>query len=127
MLQLVDLTVISIVADGASNNRKFFRLHKILKYQQSEVTYMAPNIMAPSRFVYFIADAPHLLKTVRNAWYNSQTNRTRSLVVNKYLCTLLAYNVAMWCRTKDVTSNGHILWSYMRRQWQILACMLASI
>ena len=53
MLQLVDLTVISIVADGASNNRKFFRLHKILKYQQSEVTYMAPNIMAPSRLCIF--------------------------------------------------------------------------
>lgn len=86
MLQLVGLTVISVVADGASSNRRFFRLHKILKHQKSGVTYMAPNISAPSSFVYFIADAPHLLKTIRNAWYNSQANRTRSLVVNKYLC-----------------------------------------
>ena len=28
-----------------------------------------------------------LLKTIRNAWYNSQANSTWSLVVNKYLCT----------------------------------------
>ena len=81
MLQLTGLTVISVVADGASSNRKFFRLHKILKYQKSGVTYMAPNISEPDRFVYFIADAPHLLKTVRNAWYNSQSKRTRNLVV----------------------------------------------
>ena len=91
MLQLIGLTVISVVADGASSNRKFFRLHKILKYQQSGVTYMAPNISAPDRFVYFIADAPHLLKTVRNAWYNSQVNRTRSLVVNIYFISLANY------------------------------------
>ena len=43
MLQLIGLTVISVVADGASSNRKFFQLHKILKYQQSGITYMAPN------------------------------------------------------------------------------------
>jgi len=81
MLQLVGLTVISVVADGASTNRKFFRLHKISKHQKSGITYKTPNISDPGRFVYFIADAPHVLKTVRNAWYNSQANRTRNLVV----------------------------------------------
>ena len=51
MLQLVGLTVISVVADGASTNRKFFRLHKISKHQKSGITYKAPNISDPGRFV----------------------------------------------------------------------------
>ena len=82
MLQLVGLTVISVVADGASSNRKFFRLHKILQHQKAGVTYKAPNICQQGNFVYFMPDAPHLLKTIRNAWYNSQANRTRKLIVS---------------------------------------------
>jgi len=81
MLRLVGLTVISVVANGASTNRKFFRLHKIFEHQKSGITYKAPNISDPGRFVYFTADAPHVLKTVRNTWYNSQANSTRNLVV----------------------------------------------
>ena len=80
MLQLVGLTVISIVADGGSCNRRFFWLHKIL-HQKSGVTYMTPNISLPGSNIFFMPDAPHLLKTVRNAWYNSQAHRTRNLVV----------------------------------------------
>ena len=76
MLQLVGLTVVSVVADGATSNCRFFRLHKILKYQKSGVTYMAPNISLPGSNVYVMADALHLLKTVRNAWCNSQVNKT---------------------------------------------------
>ena len=51
MLQMVGLTVISVVADGASCNRKFFRLHKILDHQKSGVTYKAPNISSPGSFI----------------------------------------------------------------------------
>ena len=81
MLQLAGLTVVSVVADGASSNRKFFRLHKILEHQKSGVTYKAPNISRNGHFVYLMPDAPHLLKTIRNAWYNSQAKRTRNLIV----------------------------------------------
>ena len=87
MLALIGLQVISIVADGASNNRKFFRMHKISRFQCSGITYKAPNITKPGSFVYFIADPPHLIKTVRNAWYNSQANGSRSLVV----CILILF------------------------------------
>ena len=44
MLALIDLKVISVAADGAPNNRKFIRMHKIPKFQCSGVTYKAPNI-----------------------------------------------------------------------------------
>ena len=81
MLCMVDLQVISVVADGGSNNRRSFHLHKIPKFQVSGVTYKAPKIIQPGNFVYFIADPPHLIKTVRNAWYNSQVNGSHCLVV----------------------------------------------
>ena len=41
----------------------------------------APNITKPGSFVYFIADPPYLIKTVRNGWYHSQENGSCSLVV----------------------------------------------
>ena len=81
MLQLAGLTVISVVTDGASSNLKFFRLHQIFKHQKSGVTYKAPNVCWQGNYVYFMPDAPHLLKTVRNAWHNSQANRNRKLTV----------------------------------------------
>jgi len=85
MLQLAGLQVICIVADGATSNRKFFKKHRIDKLCKSDVTYVTPNICStPGSYIYFIADVPHLIKTVRNAWHNSQSSRTRSLTV-KYL------------------------------------------
>ena len=54
-----------MVADGASANRRFFKLHSIDEYKRSGVTYLAPNVCrAPGDKVYFVADPPHLLKTI---------------------------------------------------------------
>lgn len=49
------LTVISVVADSCSINRKFLFIHKIPQYLKSSVTYLAPNISLPSNKVYFMA------------------------------------------------------------------------
>ena len=63
MLQLADLQVICVVADGATPNRRFFKLHKMEQYTKSGVTYFAPNICwTPGDYVYFIADVPHLTR-----------------------------------------------------------------
>ena len=107
MLEMSGLTVIYVVADGCSTNRKFFRLHRIPDYQKSGVTYPAPNISSPGNQVYFMADAPHVLKTVRNAWYNSRTNGTRNLVVITNIKCHFAYVSAIVCRTMEVKLNGH--------------------
>ena len=77
----LNFKVICVVADGATGNRRFFSLHKIAKYQKSDVTYKAPNIYLQEKFVYFMCDVPHLIKTVRNAWCNSRDNGTRHLEV----------------------------------------------
>ena len=93
MLALIGLQVISVVADGVPNNRRFIRMHKVPKFQCSDVTYKAPNITNPDNLVYFMADPPHLIETVRNAWYNSRANGTHSLVSGMYAynCVLFAY------------------------------------
>jgi len=82
MLEIAGLTVIAITADGASNNRKFFRMQAIPEYSKHGVTYKVPNLYQPEKFIYFVADVPHLMKTVRNAWYNSRHNGTRHLEVS---------------------------------------------
>ena len=59
-----------VTADGASPNRKFFRMHFNKKDPQS--LYKTPNVYSPdNRYLYFISDPPHLLKTVRNCWLHS--------------------------------------------------------
>lgn len=63
-------------------------MHKVEEYVKSDVTYKARNIYVLENFVYFMCDAPHLIKTVRNAWSNSRVNGTRHLEVK---CCYLIY------------------------------------
>ena len=84
----LDLHVCAAVNDGASPNRKFFRLHsKMAKEVDCDVVYKTRNIFAPSRFIFFFADSPHLLKTARNCLYNSGHGSGSRLMWNdgKYL------------------------------------------
>ena len=68
----LDLWVIGLVNDGASPNHKLFNLHSTLAGEdECDVVYKTLNLFVPSRFVYFFADSPHLLKTARNCLYNS--------------------------------------------------------
>ena len=58
------LKVIAATGDGASSNRKFFRLHS---QTSNEAEYKTLNpFAADKRFLYFFSDPPHLLKTIRN-------------------------------------------------------------
>ena len=79
-LEFAGFKVRSLVCDGASPNRKFFRLHG--NGTSSSPTYSMANPVDPSRKVYFICDVPHLLKTTRNNLENSgYHNKTRNLTV----------------------------------------------
>ena len=60
-------------------------MHSIDKYNKCKITYKAPNLCQPEEFIYFVPDVPHLIKTVRNAWYNSRCNGTRHLEVRGVL------------------------------------------
>ena len=68
----LQLYVCAAVNDGALANRKFFRLHSQLAQDlKCDVVYKTRNVFAMSRFIYFFADSPHLIKTARNCLYNS--------------------------------------------------------
>lgn len=88
-----NLWVVAATADGATPNRRFFRLHKPLDGNaEGDVCYRTINLYAPHRYIYFFADAPHLIKTTRNCLRSSGSGT----------CTRYMWN------------NGHyILWEHI--------------
>ena len=92
-LERINLKVIAATADGASQNRNTFRIHKYLcgdsdadliyhththtdRQTHTHTHTHTQNIHAKEMlFVYFFADAPHLVKTVRNCLYHSGSGR----------------------------------------------------
>ena len=108
-LESINLKVISATADGASPNRKFFRMHKNLNMNVcNDLVYRAHNIYSnEKRYIYFFSDAPHLIKTSRNCLANSGSGRS-----SRY----------MW-------NNGlHILWSHITQlYYEDLECGLRLV
>ena len=63
--------VLALVCDGLAANRRLFRLHN--PQASPEDVYKVPNPYSKdNRFIYFLSDPPHLLKTTRNAWCNEK-------------------------------------------------------
>ena len=79
--ELNSLKVLAVTCDGASPNRKLFRMHFPLTKEDDmnpdiDVTYRTVNLFSSEkRFIYFISDVPHLMKTARNCLYNSGKGR----------------------------------------------------
>lgn len=88
LLEGIGLKVICVTADGASINRKFFRMHG--KSSEGAVTYKTHNPYADpkeNRALYFISDPPHLLKTTRNCLSHSGYNGTTQLKLTCFTAT----------------------------------------
>ena len=67
-----NLWVVATTCDGASPNRRLFRLHKDTDGDAGkDATYRTIDFCSPDRFIYFLSDKPHLVKTARNCLYNS--------------------------------------------------------
>ena len=83
-LESIELKVVAATADGASPNRRFFRMHKQLDGDSGKpVVYRAKNIhTTENRFIYFFADVPHLIKTARNCLSNSGSGRATRYMWN---------------------------------------------
>ena len=95
-LERINLKVIAATADGASQNRKFFRMYKYLCGDSgADVIYHTKNIPTKeTRFIYFFSDAPHLVKTVRDRLFHSGSG----------------------CGTRYMWNNGFfLLWSHIAR------------
>lgn len=71
-LERSGVMVIAFVCDGAATNRAFIKLNRPATPTISGVVFDTVNKHAPDRLIYFFSDVPHLLKTIRNAFYNSR-------------------------------------------------------
>lgn len=81
-LETHEVKVLCVSADGASSNRKFFRMHYHNK-DPSTHSYKTRNVYSPeNRWLYFISDPPHLVKTIRNCWSHSGSYGTRHMKVS---------------------------------------------
>ncbi|KAJ8050263.1 hypothetical protein HOLleu_03397 [Holothuria leucospilota] len=90
-LELMGLKVLCLTSDGASSNRK---LYEMLSGDsgKEKPEHKAPNLFERGKDLYFICDVPHLLKTIRNNFENSNWNhKTRKLVVSNLKHKPLCY------------------------------------
>lgn len=69
-LELCDFKVLGLTCDGLAANRRLFRLHD--PGNKSLVHKVSNPFATDDRYLYFLVDPPHLLKTVRNAWANNK-------------------------------------------------------
>lgn len=93
VLEAIGFYVRAFISDGASPNRKFY---KIMVTPDIGNTYWTNNLLSLDRKIFFISDVPHLIKTTRNCFENSRgNNNTRNLFVSvfclfvsilKYIC-----------------------------------------
>lgn len=68
-LERLHFYVLGITCDGATPNRRLWKLHS----DSDDLTYKVPNLFADDeRDFYFIPDPPRLLKTIRNSFYNAK-------------------------------------------------------
>ena len=67
-LELNGLHVLGVTGDGASVNRKLFRMHT---QEKGKIVHKTVNVYSDkARDLFFFSDPPHLLKTIRNAVAN---------------------------------------------------------
>ena len=60
--------MLGVTGDGASVNRKLFRMHT---QEKGEIVHKTVNVYSDeARVLFFFSDPPHLLKTIRNAVEN---------------------------------------------------------
>ncbi len=123
----VGLKVIFITTDGASPNRKFFRMHQNSTDECSRSTcnYKTRNPFAQEeRAIFFIADPPHLIKTARNCWSHSAFNGPRLMTVSELYMSIYMKFIHHMCtliyRETDNSSCGSIYRTCMlsSQAWQ---------
>ena len=87
-LELSDLAVVAVTADGASHNRYFFRLCCFKEDgTRSAIPFCTRNPFA-DRDIYFFCDPPHLIKMARNCFSNSFAHKmSRELKVQNIMYT----------------------------------------
>ena len=121
------LRVLFIFCDGASPNRKFFMLHS---ENANNRLYKTINIFSGNdRDLYFISDAPHLLKTTHNCFSNPQYHYCGmketfpGVTLSGCLRSIVKVSIASAGNWPNNTSVWHLyqLWklTWLHRLWTI--------
>jgi hypothetical protein len=104
VLESLGLKVRSSTADGASPNRKFFRLHQPDGVPKGTIIYKTKNIYVDEeRDIYFICDPPYLIKTTRNCWEKSHNNMSKRKM--KYDRQDISWKHLVYLYERDVGVN----------------------
>ncbi len=72
-----------LVCDGAKPNRKFLKELGVgvKEHMKNGIVYKTVNQYCRERFIYFMSNVPHLIKTTRNCWYSSTPGGIRCMWV----------------------------------------------
>ena len=88
IIELLGRKVLCITTDGASPNRNFFKMHRSIQESskstsEPSIVYKTENVYGENgdRWIFFVSDPPHLIKTARNCLYNSGFSGTRLMTV----------------------------------------------
>ena len=97
-LENLGLKVLAVCCDGLAANRRLFSLHKPGSTTPINKVLNPHAHDGEKRYLYFLSDPPHLMKTVRNCWANykrklwvssSFNNVYYCTYIHKYVCTAL--------------------------------------
>jgi len=105
-LERLGFCVLALTCDGASPNRRFWKLHN----KGTDFTYKMPNSYSTDRNLFFILDPPHLLKTIRNCFFNSKWRLWVNIV--KYTLTFITWHISSAMAKK-----------YLGGIWNSFTCM----
>ena len=138
--ELNSLKVLAVTYDGASPNRKLFRMHFPMTKEDdmnpdTDVTYRTVNLFSSDkRFIYFISDVPHLMKTARNCLYNSGNGRHTRYMWKNGMFILWNHISDIFCEDRECglhilpkLTNEHIkLTPYSKMNVRLAAQVLSS-
>ena len=99
-IEFIGLKVIAVTADGASSNRRFYRLHDLSSKTMPHIT-LNPYA-SEERYIYFFSDVPHLLKTARNGL----ASKSRSLQVSVNRLIIIRTNFTFKSSVREKYCSG---------------------
>ena len=126
-----NLKVLATTCDGASPNRKFFRMHLGFsdEVNDTDVVYKTKNLFAPGRYIFFISDPPHLIKTARNCLSNSGAGRATRFMWNNgfYILWNHIYEVFLDDRNNHLHLLEKLSYEHMKlSSYSVMSVKLAA-
>ena len=103
-LENLGFIVLALCCDGLSLNRKFFRLYDAGSKTPVNKVINPYAHDGDRRYIFFLSDPPHLMKTTRNCWANPK----RKLWVNVF--KILFQHACSSCAIHRIVQwNGYLM------------------